>query len=237
MLHDKLEFREWPKTPRLNRDMVLTEKIDGTNSAVIVIRDDQKASSTFDGTVGGEGKYVYVQTKVGNFIVAAQSRKRLIQPGKQSDNAGFAAWVRENARELAETLGEGWHFGEWYGQGIQGNPYKVNGKRFALFNVVRYGEIDFREWPTQVEVGSLRELMPQVHLVPRLYEGPFSQHQVMWTVDMLRRCGSQVSCDGSKAEGVIVFHKAAGHVYKVLCENDELPKGIVPKIEREADLG
>ena len=29
-----IDFTEWPKTPRLFRDMIVTEKIDGTNSAV-----------------------------------------------------------------------------------------------------------------------------------------------------------------------------------------------------------
>jgi hypothetical protein len=31
-----IEFQGWPKTPRLFRDMIVTEKIDGTNSAVII---------------------------------------------------------------------------------------------------------------------------------------------------------------------------------------------------------
>jgi hypothetical protein len=30
------EFREWPKTPRLFRTIVVTEKIDGTNAAIHV---------------------------------------------------------------------------------------------------------------------------------------------------------------------------------------------------------
>ena len=29
-----IEFQEWPKIPRLNRDITITEKIDGTNAAV-----------------------------------------------------------------------------------------------------------------------------------------------------------------------------------------------------------
>ena len=28
------EFKPWPKTPRWNRQVVITEKIDGTNAAV-----------------------------------------------------------------------------------------------------------------------------------------------------------------------------------------------------------
>ncbi len=33
------EFKAWPKIARLNRDMVITEKIDGTNACVIVTDD------------------------------------------------------------------------------------------------------------------------------------------------------------------------------------------------------
>lgn len=66
------EFREWPKTPRLYRDVAITEKIDGTNAAIHV-----------DGESGR---------------VAAQSRRRLITP--DDDNYGFAGWVRRNADDF-----------------------------------------------------------------------------------------------------------------------------------------
>jgi hypothetical protein len=83
------EFKEFPKIHRLFRDVIVTEKIDGTNACVIVGE---------DGTV------------------SAQSRTRIITP--QDDNFGFAAWVAEHAEELRE-LGPGHHFGEWWGSGIQ----------------------------------------------------------------------------------------------------------------------
>jgi hypothetical protein len=87
-----IEFKAWPKIARLNRRMIITEKIDGTNAAVIV-------------TEGGQ--------------VYAQSRTRLITPGKTTDNFGFAAWVEQNKVFLAERLGPGYHYGEWWGVGIQ----------------------------------------------------------------------------------------------------------------------
>lgn len=85
------DFEEFPKIPRLNRDVVITEKIDGTN-AQIFISDD------------GEMKFA--------------SRSRWITP--QDDNYGFARWAAEHADELRE-LGPGRHFGEWWGSGIQRN--------------------------------------------------------------------------------------------------------------------
>ena len=112
-----IEFEAFPKIPRLNRGMVVTEKIDGTNAAVII---------TEDGEVG------------------AQSRKRLITP--DADNFGFARWVHENADALASTLGPGRHFGEWWGQGIQ-RRYGLQEKRFSLFNTSRWSAADLAAVP------------------------------------------------------------------------------------------
>lgn len=99
-----IEFQGWPKTKRLFRDITISEKIDGTNAAVIVTDDGR---------------------------VAAQSRNRLITPDQ--DNYGFAGWVYENANELSGLLGPGRHFGEWWGQGIQ-RRYGMETKAFSLFN-------------------------------------------------------------------------------------------------------
>jgi hypothetical protein len=82
-------FTEFPKIHRLSRDMVVTEKIDGTNAQICIGE---------DGTV------------------RAGSRSRWITPDE--DNFGFAAWVRDNEAEL-RNLGPGRHFGEWWGAGIQ----------------------------------------------------------------------------------------------------------------------
>lgn len=106
----EIEFKPWPKIARLNRDITITEKIDGTNAAVGV---------TEDGTV------------------YAQSRTRLITP--KEDNFGFARWVAENADGLRERLGVGLHFGEWWGAGVQ-RGYGLASKRFSLFNTARYGD-------------------------------------------------------------------------------------------------
>ena len=83
------EFKAFPSIPRLMRDVVVTEKIDGTNAQVHITDDGR---------------------------VLAGSRTRWITP--QADNFGFAAWVEENASEL-QRLGPGSHFGEWWGSGIQ----------------------------------------------------------------------------------------------------------------------
>lgn len=104
------EFRPWPKIARLNRDIVITEKIDGTNAAVGITEDGE---------------------------VYAQSRTRIITP--QADNFGFARWVADNEDALREKLGVGLHFGEWWGSGIQrGYGLPQGQRRFSLFNASRW---------------------------------------------------------------------------------------------------
>lgn len=110
-MSEHIEFQPWPKIARLNRDITITEKLDGTNAAVLVLD---------DGTV------------------AAQSRKRLITP--DDDNFGFARWVADNAGALTDILGPGRHFGEWWGAGIQ-RRYGLDHKRFSLFNTARYADL------------------------------------------------------------------------------------------------
>ncbi|WP_030962662.1 RNA ligase family protein [Streptomyces sp. NRRL S-378] len=102
------EFTPWPKTARLFRDIVITEKIDGTNAAIHIAEDGR---------------------------VAAQSRNRLITP--DSDNYGFAKWVHTNADSLHQILGTGLHYGEWWGHGIQ-RGYGMTERRFSLFNTSRW---------------------------------------------------------------------------------------------------
>jgi hypothetical protein len=111
------EFVEFASIARLSREMVVTEKIDGTNAQVFV---------------GEDGS------------VRAGSRNRWIVP--EADNFGFAAWVRDHADELREGLGVGRHYGEWWGSGIQrGYGLEKGEKRFSLFNVARWADERDRE--------------------------------------------------------------------------------------------
>lgn len=106
-----MEFKAWPKITRLEnrRAPVFTEKIDGTNACIVI-------------------------TAEGDF--ACQSRTRFITP--EDDNFGFAKWAYANRDELMK-MGEGYHYGEWWGLGIQ-RGYDLKEKRFSLFNARRWGE-------------------------------------------------------------------------------------------------
>lgn len=102
------KFEEFGKIPRLSRDCVITEKIDGTNAQILITED-------------------------GNIF--AGSRTRWLHQGQ--DNHGFWKWVNENKEELIKELGIGRHFGEWWGQGIN-RGYGLKEKRFSLFNTKRW---------------------------------------------------------------------------------------------------
>lgn len=118
------EFQPWPKIARLNRDIVITEKIDGTNAAIGVLPCENVLCSGVSPDCRP--------------VVYAQSRTRIITP--QADNFGFARWVANNADSLARDLGPGLHFGEWWGQGIQ-RGYGLTEKRFSLFNAGRWADM------------------------------------------------------------------------------------------------
>lgn len=105
-----IPFVEFPKISRYSREVVVSEKIDGTNAQI------------------------YIDDTMSN--VYAGSRSRWITP--DDDNFGFARWAAEHRDELL-TLGPGSHFGEWWGAGIQ-RKYGLSEKRFSLFNVHRWGD-------------------------------------------------------------------------------------------------
>lgn len=180
-------FQEWPKIARLNREIVVTEKIDGTNSQIHV-------------TDSGE--------------VYAGSRNRWITT--EADNFGFARWVAANIDGLAEELGPGTHFGEWWGSGVQrGYGLPKGEKRFSLFNTSRWNADNTR----------------LCHVVPVLYQGRFSETAILNALDKLQTAGSFASPGFVKGpsskgpEGVVIFHVAGNHAYKVTLENDAEPKG------------
>ena len=219
-----IEFEEFPKVPRLFRDVIITEKIDGTNAAV-VIEEHLGLGKWATGERVGEQLYggphqtwrgiTVVDADGNHFMVGAQSRKRLVTP--DVDNFGFAKWVFDNAADLVHILGPGRHFGEWWGSGIQ-RKYGLTGddKRFSLFNVNRYAEQMYAQ-----------AILPELDVVPVLYDGPFEEEIIRDTVDVLRERGSAVAPGFMKPEGIVVYHTAAGHPFKVTLENDETPKGLV----------
>ena len=194
-----MEFQDFPKMARLARDVIVTEKLDGTNAQVCI---------------GDDG------------TLYAGSRTRWITP--DDDNFGFAAWVKAHREELM-TLGPGRHFGEWWGAGIQrryGLTEKrfslFNVQRWALHDKVpnTYPTADPRVTRKQ------DALPPCCGLVPLLYQGPFDTAAVDACIERLRLTGSVAAPGFMKAEGVVVFHTAGNVGFKKTLEKDDVPKAL-----------
>lgn len=126
------DFREWPKIPRYENDsVVITEKIDGTNGCIAIHND-------------------------GTYHV--QSRSRIITP--ESDNFGFARWVKEHEEDVLK-LGPGYHYGEWWGKGVQ-RGYGEEQKRFSLFNAGRWNVDNIPACLSVVPILYMGKLLPEV---------------------------------------------------------------------------
>lgn len=106
-----INFEAYKKIPRLFRDCLVTEKIDGTNAQILVPEDPAEP-------------------------LMFGSRNRWVTPGK--DNFGFAQWGWEHMKAL-RLLGPGRHYGEWWGHGIQ-RGYGLTERRFSLFTTRRWRE-------------------------------------------------------------------------------------------------
>ena len=174
-----MDFRPFAKIARLSREMVITEKIDGTNG-IIAIEDG---------------------------VMWVGSRTRWISP--QDDNMGFARWAFANRDELL-GLGDGFHYGEWWGLGIQ-RTYGLKEKRFSLFNTSRWSDPSIR--PVCCDV------------VPVLFTGLFSTMAIDMALGDLRENGSVAAPGFMRPEGVVVFHTASGFMFKKTIEKDEFHKG------------
>jgi RNA ligase len=206
-----VEFVPWPKIPRLSKPIFVTEKIDGTNAAIIV-RELEGEVAPCEALVVGLHPETGVEVALG---VRAQSRKRIISP--DSDNFGFAAWVRQNATPLAQGLGVGSHFGEWWGVGIQ-RGYGMRERRFSLFNTHRWKRPDLAAMGL-LELG--------VDVVPTLaIHGVFDSQIIDNCLRDLDSMGSQAAPGFKPAEGVVIYHTASGQMYKRLLENDDVPKAL-----------
>mgnify|MGYP001565881535 CR=1 FL=1 len=195
-----MEFRPFPKIPRLSRECVITEKIDGTNASIYieqVISD--KIIPVLDGPSGMP------------FRILAASRTRFITPS--DDNFGFAAWVQDHELELLE-LGPGHHFGEWWGKGIQ-RGYNQIERKFSLFNTAKWSDAGVR--PACCGV------------VPVLHTGVFDSPVIEAVLEDLKITGSKAAPGYPYPEGVVVYHTAGNHLYKKTLDADGVPKNAVPK--------
>lgn len=214
------EFTAWPKTPRLLRDIVITEKLDGTNGGVLIKRVPADEFLLYASEWSDHPEILYSADALdgGFWVVGAQSRNRVIT--RANDNQGFAKWVQANASTLIKDLGEGVHFGEFWGNKIgRGYGLPLGDRRFSLFNPDTFAR----------QVTLIRELdeikTPGLSVVPVLYSGPFDMTAVRQTLIDLRANGSTAAPGYLRPEGIIVYHTHARRIIgKVTLDNQDAGK-------------
>jgi RNA ligase-like protein len=218
-----VDFQAWPKTPRLFRTIVVSEKIDGTNAAINISKYDPKSDQGDDEC----NAFTHVWDDDENmYCIGAQSRNRLIFPAgwygnNDSDNAGFARWVDINAQRLFDLLGPGRHYGEWWGKGV-GRNYGVDFKQFSLFNTDKWGKVTREagvgfDDAMDLEGGKLGS-------VPVLFQGAFSEESIENALRGLRVHGSAAVEGWMQPEGIVVYHTQSKQVYKVTLDNQDRGK-------------
>ena len=214
-----MDFQSFNKIPRLSRDIIITEKIDGTNGQICIV----SYNKTFAKLVNEQGNIIvhcdeetqlfidkFCLVKQDDLYIFAGSHKRWVDTSSKGDNFGFAKWVKANAGELLK-LGEGRHYGEWWGKGIQ-RGYGLDEKRFSLFNRGKWN----------------RENAPECcSVVPILYEGIFDTEKINQILKQLEKNGSLANPGFMNPEGIIIYHTASGKMFKKTILNDEKPKSLV----------
>jgi len=202
------EFQEFPKIARYSRNVIVTEKIDGTNACIFIGED-------------------------GEFLTG--SRTRWITP--EADNYGFSKWAHAHKDELL-TMGPGRHFGEWWGSECQRGYGLPNGeKRLSLFNVARWclhGQTPQQIPMADPRIVKMQEVLPPcVGLVPVLWRGKFDDLDVSAVLADLVANGSRAAPGFMQPEGVVVFHVAGCVGFKKTVAKDDEPKSRIANVSNE----
>jgi hypothetical protein len=193
----KEPFTPFPKLARLQREVLITEKIDGTNAQIFITDDGRMLTG---------------------------SRTRWISP--EDDNFGFAAWARDNKDELMQ-LGPGRHFGEWWGRGIQRNYglderrfSLFNVSRWCL-----HGETPEQIPTADPRIVKMQDVLPRCcHLVPIMRRGINITTMAESALYELFQGGSVAAPRFMRPEGIVVFHVAGNVGFKMTLDNDGVPK-------------
>lgn len=173
------EFKSFGKILHIGKlYMTITQKIHGSNAQLLIYKDED-----------------------GNLKHKAGSRTRWLD--ETDDNYGFARFCNENRDELVGKLGEGRHYGEWAGPGINSGE-GLKEKTLCLFN--------WRRW-----VG--KQLPNRVAIVPVLYKGAISLDSITETMEELKKRGSFLVPGYMKPEGVVV--ELDGQLYKNVFDEEE----------------
>ena len=190
------EFKGFMKIGRLSREIIVSEKIDGTNGQIQIGEDGRMF-------IGSRSQWI--AEIIGDQVNYTAHDLR----GKPVDNHGFAGWCFSNRDELRK-LGQGRHFGEWWGSGIQ-RGYNIGDKRLSLFNINKWSDDSVR---------------PKCcHVVPQLWTGDFDTPSIFAVMSALKEHGSRAAPGFMSQEGVVIFHAQAHILLKKTFEKDDAGKG------------
>lgn len=154
----------------------------------------------------GTNAQIYIQDQE----VKAGSRNRWLS--LDDDNYGFARFVDEHKSSIIELLGDGRHFGEWCGPGINSGE-GLTEKRLLLF--------DFRRW-----VG--KPLPSRIGIVPLIYSGALHTAKIDEIMDELKRNGSYLVPGFMQPEGIVVT--LGNKLYKQVFEQEDSAWAKVEKV-------
>lgn len=178
------EFRPWRSIERYQGIHVqIAEKLHGTSAQVHV---QKQLDGTLKALAGKRTSYVGT---TGHF--------------------GFGEFVANNGQALCDSLGEGRHYGEWVGPGVNGQ-YGLTEKVFVLFNH-RY------HLPKKLA----GKLPNRVDVVPVLYDGPYTPTIIGETMDNLKASGSVFAPGFMKPEGVVLFFPQFNTMQKKVFKPEE----------------
>lgn len=178
-----MEFKQFSKIENVGKIyMSITQKIHGTNAQVYIYKDDD-----------------------GEMQIKAGSRTRFLD--EENDNYSFAKFVLSNKEEFIEKLGEGRHYGEWCGPGINSGE-GLEERNLVLFDWRRY-------WSAY----SKQELPDKVRVVPVIYKGKMSMDAIDESMDKLKNNGSYLVPGYMKTEGIVI--EICGNLYKKVFDNEE----------------
>lgn len=195
-------FEKWKSIPRLNKEVIVTEKIDGTNAQIHIV---DKKLAQFEVLDWNELYHsVLVERTLAEkdgLLMFAGSRSRYLTI--DNDNFGFAKWVSDNADDLFR-LGPGRHYGEWWGLGIQ-RGYGLSERRLSMFNPKWEGE------------GPVCVTSAPIVPVESLSLSGAAEEAMCY----LKRRGSIAAPGFMDPEGIVVYHTAANQMFKQTFDFDE----------------
>ena len=158
--------------------MSITQKIHGSNAQIYIYKNENE-----------------------DIEIKSGSRSRWLD--EKDDNYGFAKFVNDNKQEFIEKLGEGRHYGEWCGPGINSGE-GLKEKTLCLFNWRKFAG---------------KELPERVTTVPLLYKGTISMDSINDAMEKLKSQGSMLVPGYMNPEGIVI--DLDGQLYKNVFDQEE----------------